>query len=72
MVSNFALGLAYARLLLGVGSAGIGGVAVALGAQNTPKTLFGTLMLLSDKPFRVGERIIFKHYDGVVEDMASD
>lgn len=50
-------------------SAGIGGVALALGAQDTLKTLFGTLMLMADKPFRVGERIAFKNYDGVVEDV---
>ena len=50
-------------------SAGIGGLAVALAAQDTLKTLFGTIMLLTDKPFRVGERIIFGKYDGVVEDI---
>lgn len=33
------------------------------------KALFGTIMLLADKPFRVGERIIFGKYDGVVEDI---
>ena len=50
-------------------SAGIGGLAVALAAQDTLKTLFGTVMLLADKPFNVGERIIFGKYDGVVEDI---
>jgi MscS family membrane protein len=50
-------------------SAGIGGLAVALAAQDTLKTLFGTIMLLADRPFRVGERIIFGKYDGVVEDI---
>jgi len=50
-------------------SAGIGGVALALGAQDTLKTLFGTLSLMADKPFRVGDRIQFKTYDGVVEDI---
>ena len=50
-------------------SAGVGGVALALGAQDSLKTLFGTLMLLADKPFRVGERILFGKYDGVVEDI---
>ena len=50
-------------------SAGIGGIAVALGAQDSLKTLFGTVMLLADKPFRVGERIVFMGYDGVVEDI---
>ena len=66
LVQGQNLGIPIATLLA---SAGIGGVAVALSAQNTLKTLFGTLMLLSDKPFRVGERIIFKQYDGVVEDI---
>jgi len=50
-------------------SAGIGGVALALGAQDTLKTLFGTLSLMADKPFRVGDRIQFKSYDGIVEDI---
>ncbi len=50
-------------------SAGVGGLAVALAAQDTVKNLFGTIMLLSDKPFRVGERIVFGKYDGVVEDI---
>jgi MscS family membrane protein len=60
------LGIPIATLLA---SAGIGGVAVALGAQDTLKTLFGTISLLSDKPFRVGDRIIYKEYEGVVEDI---
>jgi len=34
--------------------------------RQTPKTLFGTLNLLSDKPFRVAIGNYFKHYDGVV------
>jgi len=50
-------------------SAGIGGIALALGAQDTLKTLFGTLSLMADKPFRVGDRIQFDKYDGVVEDI---
>lgn len=66
LVGGQFLGIPVATLLA---SAGIGGVAVALGAQDTLKTLFGTLMLLSDKPFRVGERIVFETYDGIVEDI---
>ncbi len=50
-------------------SAGIGGLAIALAAQDTLKTLFGTIVLLSDKPFRVGDRIVTGGYDGVVEDI---
>ncbi len=60
------LGIPIATLLAG---AGISGLAIAFGAQDTLKTLFGTIMLMADKPFRVGERIIFGKYDGVVEDI---
>ena len=52
-----------------IASAGVGGLAIALAAQDTLKNLFGTIMLLTDKPFRVGERIIVGKYDGVVEDI---
>jgi len=58
------LGLPVMALLA---SAGIGGLAVALAAQDTLKNLFGTLMIMADKPFRVGERIIVGAHDGVVE-----
>jgi len=50
-------------------SAGVGGLAVALAAQDTLKNLFGTITLMADKPFRVGERIVIGKYDGVVEDI---
>lgn len=50
-------------------SAGVGGLAVALAAQDTVKNLFGTIMLMADKPFHVGERIQVDTYDGVVEDI---
>ena len=60
------LGLPVMALLA---SAGIGGLAVALAAQDTLKNLFGTMMIMADKPFRVGERIIVGEHDGVVEDI---
>jgi len=50
-------------------SAGVGGLAIALAAQDTLKALFGTITLMADKPFRVGDRIILQKYDGVVEDI---
>lgn len=52
-----------------IASAGVGGLAVALAAQGTLKSLFGTIMLLTDKPFRVGDRIVFGKYDGVVQEI---
>jgi len=50
-------------------SAGVGGLAVALAAQDTLKSLFGSVMILLDKPYRAGERVIVGNYDGVVEDI---
>lgn len=52
-----------------IASAGIGGLAVALSAQGLLKTLFGTVTVLLDKPYRVGERIVVKDHDGFVEEI---
>lgn len=67
----FLIGGQYLGINIGtlLASAGIGGIALALGAQDTLRTLFGTLSLMADKPFRVGDRIQFDKYDGVVEDI---
>ena len=50
-------------------SAGIGGLAIALSAQGTVKGLFGTIAILLDRPYRVGDRIVAKGHDGVVEEI---
>ncbi len=50
-------------------SLGIGGLAVALAAKDSIANFFGTLTILFDKPFQVGERIVIDSYDGVVEDV---
>ncbi|MEM9185842.1 MAG: mechanosensitive ion channel family protein [Planctomycetota bacterium] len=60
------LGIPLTTLLAG---AGVGGLTIALAAQDTMRNLFGSLMIMLDKPFRVGERIIAKGYDGVVEEI---
>jgi MscS family membrane protein len=60
------LGIPMATLIAG---AGVGGLAVALAAQDTLKNLFGSMMIVLDKPYRVGERIVTKGYDGVVEEI---
>ena len=52
-----------------IASAGIGGLAVALSAQGLIKGLFGTVTILLDKPYRVGERIVVKGHDGIVEEI---
>ena len=48
---------------------GVGGLAVALAAQDTIKHFFGSLVLFADKPFQVGERITVDATDGVVEEV---
>lgn len=48
-------------------SLGIGGLAVALAARDSIANFFGTITILFDKPFQVGERIVIDQYDGVVE-----
>ena len=48
---------------------GIGGLAVALAAQDTLKNFFGSIMIMLDKPFRVGQRITVDGHDGTVEEI---
>jgi MscS family membrane protein len=48
-------------------SLGVGGLAVALAAREPIANFFGTLTILFDKPFQVGERIVVGDYDGIVE-----
>ena len=50
-------------------SLGIGGLAVALAAKDSVANFFGTLTILLDKPFQVGERIVIDNHDGVVEEV---
>ncbi|MDJ0780729.1 MAG: mechanosensitive ion channel family protein [Desulfosarcinaceae bacterium] len=50
-------------------SLGIGGLAVALAAKDSIANLFGTLTILFDKPFQVGDRIVLDNYDGTVENV---
>lgn len=48
---------------------GIAGLAVSLAAQDSIKNLFGSLTIFLDKPFTVGERIVFDGHDGPVEEI---
>jgi len=50
-------------------SLGIGGLAVALAAKDSIANFFGTLTILFDKPFQVGQRITIDQYDGIVENV---
>lgn len=46
---------------------GIGGLAFALAAQDTLKNFFGSLMLIADRTFRVGDLVKIGDNEGVVE-----
>ena len=48
---------------------GIGGIALALAAQDTLKNFFGSFMIMLDKPFSIGQRVTFGGYDGTVEEI---
>lgn len=48
---------------------GIGGLALALAAQDTVKNIFGGIMVYVDKPFKVKDRIKIHGYDGFVEEV---
>lgn len=58
------LGYQVTSLLAGLG---IGGLAVALAAQDTLANILGTVVVLSDKPFRVGDWVLVDGQEGVVE-----
>lgn len=48
---------------------GIAGLAVSLAAQDSIKNLFGSLTVLLDKPFAIGDRIVFDGIEGIVEEI---
>jgi MscS family membrane protein len=48
---------------------GVGGLAVALAARDSLTNLFGSVLIMFEKPFRVGHRIRLSSSEGVVEDV---
>lgn len=48
---------------------GIGGVALALAGKDTLENIFGTVMLLTTRPFSVGDWIIVNNVEGMVENV---
>ena len=48
---------------------GLGGVVIALAAQDVAKNLFGGFAILMDRPFLVGDFVETKDYSGTVEDI---
>ena len=52
------------RLLAGLGLVGL---AASLAAQDTLKSFFGTVLLIGEHPFKIGDYIIVNHMEGTVE-----
>ncbi|MCG6207344.1 mechanosensitive ion channel family protein [Rhodopseudomonas sp. HC1] len=53
----------------GLAALGIGGIAIALGAQKTIEHLVGSLTLVTDQPMRVGDFCKFGETLGTIEDI---
>lgn len=53
----------------GIAALGIGGIALALGAQKTIENFVGSLTLVADQPVRVGDFCQFGDITGTVEDI---
>ncbi|MDR1129411.1 MAG: mechanosensitive ion channel family protein [Prevotellaceae bacterium] len=52
-----------------LGVLGVGGVSVALAAQDTIKNIFGGITIYTDAPFRLGDIIQFDNFEGTVNDI---
>jgi len=52
-----------------VASLGIGGIAVAMAARDTIANVFGSVMILVDRPFMIGDWIKAGEFEGVVEEI---
>lgn len=52
-----------------LGALGIGGLAFALAAQDTIANIFGSVVVATDQPFRIGETVTIGAHTGTVEDI---
>jgi MscS family membrane protein len=66
VVAQNVFGLNITSWLAGLG---IAGLAVSLAAQDSVKNLFGSITVFFDKPFLVGDFIVFDGFTGTVEEI---
>jgi len=52
-----------------IASLGIGGIAIAMAARDTIANVFGSVMILVDRPFTIGDWIKAGEFEGVVEEI---
>lgn len=48
---------------------GIGGLALAMAAKDSVSNIFGGIMIFTDKPFKVGDRVKINGFDGTIEEV---
>lgn len=48
---------------------GLGGLAFALAAKDTLSNLFGSIMIMADRPFVIGDWIMTPHVEGIAEEI---
>ena len=64
ILQNF--GVNVSAILAGLG---LGGVALAFAAQDTVANFFGTVTILLDSPFRVGDHVKIQDVEGIVQEV---
>ncbi|MDF9828997.1 mechanosensitive ion channel family protein [Parabacteroides sp. PF5-6] len=52
-----------------LGTLGIGGIAFALAAQDTVKSIFGAFTILTDRPFNIGDTVRIDSHEGTIIDV---
>jgi MscS family membrane protein len=50
-----------------IASLGLGGLAIALAAKDSVANFLGTLTIIFDKPFQIGDQVVIDKYEGTVE-----
>ncbi|WP_044202209.1 mechanosensitive ion channel family protein [Flammeovirga sp. OC4] len=66
LATLYSYGFDITHLITGIS---FGGVALAFAAQDTIKNFIGSVMLFTDKPFEVGDWIVVKGQEGIVEEI---
>lgn len=56
-------------LTTGIAALGVGGLALAFGAQKTIENLIGSVMVVADRPIRIGDYCRFGNMEGTVVDI---
>ncbi len=52
-----------------IAGASLGGLAFSLAARDTVANLFGSVSIFADRPFQVGDWVVIKDHEGIVEEV---